>query len=240
MRYKKYTQAILEDACSKSNSLSEVLRRLGANPSGNTRFHVKQKIEEYNISLAHFTYQPRNRSSFKRKRETFLVYNDTKTRTPGYLLKEAMLEQNIEYKCSGVDCELVDGIIWAGKEIPLDVDHIDGNYRNNYIENLRFLCPNCHRLTETFGYKGTPKNTCIDCGQNIKKRSTRCVKCSNTYKVRGNALKEDNYPSTKDLIAGIEEFGYTKYSKTIGLSDNGLRKLLTRRGVIELPSKIKK
>ena len=36
--------------------------------------------------------------------------------------------------------------------IPLEIEHIDGNYRNNKEENLRLLCPNCHSLTET--YKG--------------------------------------------------------------------------------------
>ena len=33
--------------------------------------------------------------------------------------------------------------------IPLEIHHIDGNYRNNKEENLQLLCPNCHSLTET-------------------------------------------------------------------------------------------
>lgn len=36
--------------------------------------------------------------------------------------------------------------------IPLEIDHIDGNYTNNSEDNLVLLCPNCHSLTPT--YKG--------------------------------------------------------------------------------------
>lgn len=36
--------------------------------------------------------------------------------------------------------------------LPLEIDHIDGNYLNNSEENLQVLCPNCHSLTPT--YKG--------------------------------------------------------------------------------------
>lgn len=34
--------------------------------------------------------------------------------------------------------------------IPVEIDHIDGNPTNNALENLRVLCPNCHSLTPTF------------------------------------------------------------------------------------------
>lgn len=36
--------------------------------------------------------------------------------------------------------------------IPLEIEHIDGNYKNNSEDNLTVLCPNCHSLTAT--YKG--------------------------------------------------------------------------------------
>lgn len=57
-----------------------------------------------------------------------------------------MLEKS-SYKCS--QCG------WSEKnpisnKIPLEIDHIDGNYKNNSEDNLRVLCPNCHSLTKTF------------------------------------------------------------------------------------------
>lgn len=39
---------------------------------------------------------------------------------------------------------------WNGAPIVLDVDHIDGMYTNNNIDNLRSLCPNCHSQTDTY------------------------------------------------------------------------------------------
>ncbi len=41
-------------------------------------------------------------------------------------------------------------------KIPLEIEHIDGNYKNNIEENLILLCPNCHSLTST--YKGANLN----------------------------------------------------------------------------------
>lgn len=38
----------------------------------------------------------------------------------------------------------------SGK-IPLQVHHIDGNYKNNKEDNLELLCPNCHSLTPNYG-----------------------------------------------------------------------------------------
>ena len=36
------------------------------------------------------------------------------------------------------------------KKVPLEVDHIDGNFENNLEINLRLICPNCHALTSNF------------------------------------------------------------------------------------------
>jgi len=40
--------------------------------------------------------------------------------------------------------------------IPLEIEHMDGDYRNNHENNLIVLCPNCHSLTST--YKGANMN----------------------------------------------------------------------------------
>lgn len=44
---------------------------------------------------------------------------------------------------------------WNLKEIPLIMDHIDGNSYNSSLKNLRFICPNCDALLPT--YKGRNK-----------------------------------------------------------------------------------
>ena len=47
------------------------------------------------------------------------------------------------------------GDSWNGKELVLQLDHIDGNSDNNEVSNLRLLCPNCHTQTETYTSRGT-------------------------------------------------------------------------------------
>lgn len=39
-------------------------------------------------------------------------------------------------------------------KIPLEIHHIDGDYRNNDEGNLQLLCPNCHALTQNFKSRG--------------------------------------------------------------------------------------
>ena len=49
----------------------------------------------------------------------------------------------------GRNCSCCKLDTWMGEPIPLDVDHIDGNHKNNAGANLRYLCPTCHAMQPT-------------------------------------------------------------------------------------------
>jgi hypothetical protein len=36
------------------------------------------------------------------------------------------------------------------QNVPIELEHIDGNSENNNLNNLKLLCPNCHSLTPTY------------------------------------------------------------------------------------------
>ena len=42
---------------------------------------------------------------------------------------------------------------WQEEHLPLELDHIDGNPENDFPNNLRLLCPNCHSITPTWKSK---------------------------------------------------------------------------------------
>lgn len=62
----------------------------------------------------------------------------------------AMLAERDGYRCGSIDCPSPEPI-WKGKPLKIQVEHIDGNRKNNSPENLMFLCPNCHTQTVTYG-----------------------------------------------------------------------------------------
>lgn len=73
------------------------------------------------------------------------------------MLRRALLESGMPYECA--TCGI--NAMWRGQPLTLDIDHIDGDFLNNEIENLRFLCPNCHRQTPNFAGKSSGKYTQI-------------------------------------------------------------------------------
>lgn len=55
-------------------------------------------------------------------------------------------------------CERCGNTEWQGVPIPLEVHHLDGDKRNNKINNLQLLCPNCHALTDTYRGRNVRKH----------------------------------------------------------------------------------
>jgi HNH endonuclease len=50
-------------------------------------------------------------------------------------------------------CEKCNNSEWLNELIVLEVHHIDGNSKNNKLNNLQLLCPNCHSTTNNYKNK---------------------------------------------------------------------------------------
>jgi hypothetical protein len=77
---------------------------------------------------------------------------------------------------------------WLEKEIPLELNHINGKGHDNRKSNIELLCPNCHALTNT--YRG--KNVILKYGKTESKPKDK-DKQQEYNKTR--ALKKDKKPN---------------------------------------------
>lgn len=68
----------------------------------------------------------------------------------GLISHQNTIRKVLKYKYGAFCYECNQGEIWNGKDLTLQVDHIDGDSDNNKPNNLRLLCPNCHTQTPTF------------------------------------------------------------------------------------------
>lgn len=128
----------------------------GLDPVGGHHTNISRRIKAYGLDTSHFTPVVRTeRQRYNQRRRTaeeILVENTSAhvRRVPSSRLKRAMREQGLEERCALCGIEPV----WLGKPLPLEVDHIDGDWRNNRIENVRLLCPNCHSTTDSYRGRG--------------------------------------------------------------------------------------
>lgn len=149
----RWTREVLEPAVAASTSVCDVLRRLGIEVVGGHHTHISRRIKAYGIDTSHFGRPSRAGERRRRTPEELLVEQppDRARRIPGDRLRRALAAIGVVERCGLCGIEP----LWRGRPLPLEIDHVDGDWRNNRAENLRFLCPNCHSATDT--YRGRAK-----------------------------------------------------------------------------------
>lgn len=152
-----YQKDKLEQIVSESYSFAEALRKIGLRDVGSNFKTIKKYVEEYNIDTSHFRGQTWNKGmgstdyAAYNKLENILKENTNfKSDTLKYRLVKEGLKQ---WKCEKCGNEGV----WEGKELVLELHHINGNHYDNRLENLQILCPNCHSQTDNFRNKNSTK-----------------------------------------------------------------------------------
>lgn len=148
MKKKSWTERQLKKAAQTSLSVRQVLKKLNLKAAGGNYTQIGKYLKFYKIDTRHFKGRGWNRGlkGIGQPRvplDNILIANSD---FQSYKLKNRLFAANLKIprceKCGWAEKSL-DG------RLPLELDHINGNSRDNRIENLRVLCPNCHSLQPT-------------------------------------------------------------------------------------------
>jgi hypothetical protein len=149
---------------SESKSKAEVLRKLHLVAYGGNYTTIDRFIRKYAIDVSHFNPHGLGiTKSFKPwiDDSKLFIENSKCTRT---VARRRIKHLNlIPYKCNscGID-------EWNNKPLSLQLDHLNGINNDHRLENLQWLCPNCHSQTETWGSKRGLPGTGLEPVRSVK------------------------------------------------------------------------
>ena len=188
-KWKNFTDDELKQIVSESTSFVQVQKKLGySSNSGSVQATLKKVFSEKGIDYSHFKGHAWNKKSVEEELTDFGTHD--------WRTIKIKLFQEREYRCEC--CGITE---WNGKEIKLQVHHIDGNHNNNVRENLMILCPNCHSQTENWTYR---KNQTIITDEEFLEALKNTMNICQACRILGITPNQNNYRRAKKLLENSE------------------------------------
>ena len=211
---------------------ADALRALGYAIRGSNYDTIRRWVAHWGVPVDHFDPNAgRRRAGLTRTLplEAVLVEGSSYSRDA---LKRRLFAAGLKAH----RCEMCDqGEEWHGRRMSLVLDHINGVHNDHRLENLRLICANCAATLDTHCGRNTPRErNCAGCGASFTPRHIRHRYCTQQcwWAVYGDRLRGVPHPERRkverppygQLLAEIDELGWSAVGRKYGVSDNAVRK----------------
>ncbi len=143
----------------ESYSFAQILKKIGFKTWSSIHYSVlRARIAEEGISVEHIGngLSHKKGTHFKLSKKEALEKIFIKDSTVHQRTVRKYLKQ---YKLLKEICACGNAGEWQSLPLVLQLDHINGDNTDDRLENLRWICPNCHSQTETFGVRNVKNRT---------------------------------------------------------------------------------
>ncbi len=233
----EFALAVKESVC-----VREVLLRLNLKAAGGNYACFHERVKRLGLDTSHFTggaHMAGKNFGPKRPIEDYL---QNKFKISSSKLKARLIKEGIKkHQCESCSLDW-----WIDQQIPLELHHINGDHFDNQLENLQFLCPNCHAGTENyrgraqertknkeireipvFLYKD--KETILEQKRQAKELKAKRKEKEKSVKAPYIPITKINWPSDLDLLDYIWNHSVSKFARENGVVDHSVINRCKRR-----------
>ena len=138
-RLNKISDETFTDTFERCNSVTEMCQMMGFNYKNQILTTlIRGRIIDLKLNITRYKVR-----EFTEENVSSILVKSSRFR--GSSLSRILQKFNVSPYDKCQECGTSE---WNGKKLVLELHHKDGDNTNNKVENLTFLCPNCHSLTE--------------------------------------------------------------------------------------------